>query len=216
MNNKREYKYEVVLSCEKENYEELHANLLMNFDAIWCCHDRDVYETDVYDDENNVIHNAGDLKYKHVHYLIKLKTAKTISAVAKIIDCKESDVSYIKSFKGALKYLIHYRCDDKYEYDVMDVKSNNDKLLSMFKKEIDVSLDMDDRVVPIFQYIDECEYLTFKQLVQYIYSSRQWNTFRANIGIYIKYLDEHNECYKSQSYSILNSCVKANKHRKKS
>lgn len=205
MNNKRCYTWEIVLPNEAENYLDMHTNLILNFDAIWCTQDKDIYDDDVFDENMNLLHKAGDLKYTHTHYLIKLKTAKTLSAVAKIVKCKDTDVNYIKkTFDSALVYLVHFNCDDKYQYDPSDVQSNCDKLLSRFHKLIDNKKEMDDRVIPLFDFIDESEYLTFKQLVQYVYSTRQWNTFRANIGIYTRYLDEHNQMYDSQAYSLLN------------
>jgi len=102
--SKREYKYEIVLDTRKGEYQQQLANIITNFDTVYCTHDKDVYEDDVLDELGTVIHKAGDIKYKHTHFIIKMQYAKSISAVAKLVECKDTDIERIKNMNSALKY----------------------------------------------------------------------------------------------------------------
>lgn len=193
MNNKREYKYEVVLSNNSELYDKQLYNIITNFDTVYCVHDKDVYEEDVYDTDMNLLHKAGNPKYKHTHFLIKMKYSKTISAVAKIIECKESDIELIKNFNSALKYLIHYKDDNKFNYDVQEVKYNNEKLYKRFRELIYDDLEEDDKVVPLIDYIVNFNgLLDFEVFIRYVYTTRNWSVYRRNASTFIRLVDSHN------------------------
>lgn len=195
MNNKREYKYEVVLPVDTDNYQDQLKNIITSFDAIYCTHDKDVYVDDVIVNDE-LIHKAGDIKYKHTHFIIKFKTAKTISAVAKIIGCKETDIERIKNLNSALKYLIHYKDDNKYNYSINDVKYNSDILYKRFRELIFDDLDEEDKILPLIDYISSYKSaLDLNTFVRFVILNRQWSVYRRNASTFIKLIEEHNYIY---------------------
>lgn len=91
----------------------------------YCLHDKDINEN-------------GEFKKAHYHLIVKLDNA---IAIDKIINCLSNDdnikialqnnISIVKSFKGACRYLIHYDNKEKYQYNLNDIVSN-DKNLSYY------------------------------------------------------------------------------------
>ena len=192
MESKREYKYEIVLRNDDEKYQEQLQNIITSFNTIYCVHDKDIYDDDLIIDDQ-LLHKAGDQKYKHTHFIIKLKYAKTISSVAKIVGCKETDVQRIKNFNSALKYLIHYKDDSKFNYDYREVKYNNEELYKRFRELIFNDLEEDDKVLPLIDYIVTSKHpIYFEQFIYYVQSTRQWSVYRRNASTFIKLLDDHN------------------------
>lgn len=190
----RRRQYEIVLPMENMNeYERMKENILINFRCLYAIHDKDFYDKDIYDDKGNLIHKDGDDKYLHTHFFIDMDNAKTISAVAKIVKCKETDIEYIKSYKGAIGYLIHHKLKNKYNYPKEIVQYNDEKLYKEFLDIVRDDLEEDDKVIPLIEYINEFEgILTFALFLRYVYSTRQWSTYRRNASTFIKLIDEHN------------------------
>ncbi len=192
--NSRRRQYEIVLSMEDmRTFETQKQNILDNFRCLYAKHDNDYYNKDVYDENDVLIHQDGDKKYLHTHFFIDMDNAKTISAVAKIVKCKESDIEYIKSYKGAQGYLIHHNLKDKYNYPKEIVQHNNEKLYKEFLKVVSDDEDEDDKVIPLIEYINNFEgILYFAVFLRYVYTTRQWSVYRRNSSTFIKLIDEHN------------------------
>ncbi|MCX4364265.1 MAG: hypothetical protein OSJ70_00640 [Bacilli bacterium] len=190
----RRRQYEIVLPMEDmELFELQKQNILENFSCLYAKHDHDFYTKDVYDDDGNLIHQDGDDKYLHTHFFIDMVNAKSISAVSKIVKCKETDIQFIKTRNGAIKYLIHYNLKDKYNYSKEIVQHNNIKLYKEFEKLVQDELEEDDKVIPLIEYINEFEgMLYFAVFLRYVYTTRQWSTYRRNASTFIKLIDEHN------------------------
>lgn len=189
----REYQYEVVLFHDTDYYDECNQYILLNMNCIYIVHDKDIYEEDFYDDEGNLLYESGTPKNKHTHYIIKFKNGKSITAVSKLIGCNVNDVEYIDSMTKALKYLIHYKYDNKYNYSELEVKFTDEKLYKRFRELIFDDLEEDDKVQPLIEYIvnfnGAIEFVTF---LRYVYTTRQWSTYRRNVSTFIKLIDEHN------------------------
>lgn len=194
MAEKRRRQYEIVLSMENMGvFEVQKQNILDNFKCLYAKHDNDYYDKDVYDENDVLIHVDGDKKYLHTHFFIDMDNAKTISAVAKIVKCKESDIQFIKSYDGAIKYLIHHGKTNKYNYSKEIVQHNDEKLYKKFLKLVDDDLEEDDKVIPLIEYINNFEgILYFAVFLRYVYTTRQWSVYRRNSSTFIKLLEEHN------------------------
>ena len=181
MNNKRFYNFILVIYEDDELFKQQFANLQINYSSIYICHDKDVDE-------------EGELKKKHYHFIVKLKNAKTISALSKDTLVSENMIEPIKkSFDGSLRYLIHFGRDDKYQYSVDEVKSLDDSLYRRFLKAVNIDMSEEDKVASIEEFIDNSGcYLTLKQLGAYVRKINKWDAFRRNITYFRAILDEHN------------------------
>lgn len=182
MNNKRFYNFIIVIYEDDENFKLQYANLTINYSSIYIKHDKDVDE------------ETGELKKPHYHFVIKLKNAKTISALAKETLVPENLIEPIKkSFDGSLRYLIHFGRDDKYQYDVSEVKSFDDKLLARFNKCVNVELSEEDKVQSIEDFINSfTSILEMNILGAYVRKIGKWDAFRRNISYFKIILEEHN------------------------
>lgn len=80
----------------------------------------------------------GELVKPHYHLLIKLENAICIDNIIKSLvnergsyDAIKNDFSIVKSFKGCVRYLIHYDDKNKFHYDLSDIVCN-DKNVSYY------------------------------------------------------------------------------------
>lgn len=194
MNNKRFYNFTCVIYEDDKRFNEQFVNLKMNYDCIYIRHDKDLYDEDLYDDEKNLIHQAGDTKKPHYHFVIKLKNAKTISAIANACNIDEHMIEPVKrSFDGALRYLIHYNYDNKYQYSPDEVESLNEKLLVKFKKLIYDDMSEEEQTEKIEDFLKNAtQRVKLSQLGAYARHIGQWSCFRRNMSYFKAVLDEYN------------------------
>ena len=181
MENKRNYNYLCVIYEDDENFDNQMFNLQQESEVIYIRHDKDVTE-------------EGEEKKPHYHFVIKLKTACTISALSKRVGVAENMIEPIKkSFNGSLKYLIHFKDDNKYNYDVDEVKSNSDKLMKRFKELVADEVPGGDHVMTIQDYIDsQCDYIKMRDLGRYANSIGVWNYFMRYYSYIRDIVSEHN------------------------
>lgn len=156
-------------------------SLLQEGKCAYIRHDKDL------DDE-------GKLKKPHYHIVLNRKDACTISSLSKRNNVEEHMIEPIKkSFNGALKYLIHYNCNDKYEYEVEDVKFNDLTLERKFLDLVNKEIPEVEKVMSIQDFIESCnDYIDIGVLGRYVQKINQWDAFRRNITYFIKLLDSHN------------------------
>lgn len=181
MNNKRFYNFIVVIYEDDEDFKQQYANLTINFRSIWIRHDKDVDE-------------EGNDKKPHYHFIVKLKNAKTISSFAKDILVSPNMIEPVKkSFDGSLRYLVHFGYDDKYQYDPLEVKSFDDKLLNRFNKCLNLEISEEDKVESIEEFIHNSgNYVEMNHLGAYVRKIGKWDAFRRNMTYFKIILEEHN------------------------
>lgn len=191
MNNKRNYNYLCVIYEDDSKFKTQFDALLELKDVIYIKHDQDVSDD-------------GEPKKPHYHFVIKLKTACTISALSKKIDVAENMIEPIKkSFNGSLKYLIHFKDDNKYNYDADDVKSNSEKLLKRFKELVQDEIPGGDHVMSIQDYIDiQTDYVKMRDLGRYANSIGVWNYFMRYYAYIRDIVNEHNAEISCKRYHI--------------
>ena len=183
------YNFIIIIYKSEKEFKKQFKTLSEEKSAIWIEHTKDL------DDE-------GHKKKAHYHFILKLSNACTISALAKRIGVKDNMIEPIKkSFNGALKYLIHFGYDTKYQYDIEDVKSNSDKLLKKFKDVINVEEPEVDKVIAIQDYIESfTDYIDIGVLGRYVQKINKWDAFRRNMMYFIKLVDIHNGQINSKRY----------------
>lgn len=127
-----------------------------------CCHNKDVDK-------------KGELKKEHYHLLVKLDNAISINNIIKLLDNEPNiqnaivnNLSVVRSFKGAVRYLIHYDNNDKFRYNLKDIITNDKNVSYYFN---------DNTIVDNFQLItnlikDNC-LNSMRQLVYFCVENNQ-------------------------------------------
>ena len=191
--DKRKYSYDLVIYEDDPLFETQYKSLTSMDNAIWIRHDKDMWLETVYDEDGNVKYEAGSYKKPHYHFLVKFKNGVALSALAKRVSCAENQISYVKNFNGALKYLIHYGYDEKYQYSVEEVQSNSENLKLRFE-----TLILDDtpevrKVQKIQEMIETYDgYVDLGILGKSVQKANIWDAFRRNLTYFIRLVDNHN------------------------
>lgn len=182
MDNKRFYSFTIVIYEDDPLFKSQFENLLNEGENLYIRHDNDVND------------ETGELKKPHYHYVIRLKSACTIKALAKRTEVQEHMIEPVKkSFNGSLKYLIHYGQDNKYQYSIDEVKGNSDRLLRKFSDLVNTDIPEVEKVMSIQTYIENYYgLLTMAMLGRYVQKINQWDAFRRNITYFSRILEEHN------------------------
>lgn len=189
----RRYKYEVVIYEDDPLFKEQYEALTVVNSAIWVKHDKDIFTDDVLNDDGSIKYNAGDLKKAHYHFLLKFKNGTAISAVAKKVKVNKNQVQIIKNFNSALKYLIHFGQDEKYQYSMDDVSSNSDNLMTMFKELIISDIPEVKKVQQIQEMIETFEgYIELGILGKSVQKANIWDAFRRNMTYFLRLVDLQN------------------------
>jgi len=189
MNNKRNYNYLCVIYEDDANFDNQMFELMQLNEVIYIRHDKDLTD-------------EGEEKKPHYHFVIKLKTACTLSALSKRVGVAENMIEPIKkSFNGSLKYLIHFKDDNKYQYDAEEVKSNSDKLLRKFKDLVADEEAEVEKVISIQDYIESInDYIDLGMLGRYVQKINKWDAFRRNMMYFCKLIDNHNAKISAMRY----------------
>lgn len=128
--------------------------------AVSPIHDRDVDED-------------GALKKRHYHLLLAYSSATTLSNIRGWFNAcgmPESELHSVRvcaSGVGYYRYLTHKDNPEKVQYDDKDVRIFND-YNEIFKKFSNTESDRIDKLVRIFQIVDELNTISFHNLIQYL------------------------------------------------
>lgn len=194
MEKKRNYNYMFVLYEDDLNFDTQVFNVCQEVgEYCYIRHDKDIYDKDVLNEDGSIKYKAGDYKKPHVHYVLRLKNPSTPSALAKRVGIDENDVEIIKkSFNGALKYLIHFNMENKYQYEKEEVKGT-DKLLRKFLDLVSEDTSEVQKVSDIQDYIESFDdYVDLAILGRYVQKINMWDAFRRNMMYFCKIVDNHN------------------------
>ncbi len=88
--------------------------------------------------QNEVNNITGEFKKNHYHLLIKLDNAISVEKLLKALSNELNfvsllkDFSIVKSFKGAVRYLIHYDNKEKQQYNLNEIITNDRNLSYYF------------------------------------------------------------------------------------
>ena len=98
--------------------------------AVSTLHDRDRFDSDTYDENNTLVHRAGDLKKAHYHFFIKFAGGTTWKTVHDRIAepfglVLDQNPSKCLAFSEAiaLRYFLHLDDPDKFQYGLSELDS---------------------------------------------------------------------------------------------
>lgn len=192
---------------DDENFDNQMFNLMLENEVLYARHDKDIWLEDVYEDDGTTIkYHSGDLKKPHVHYVVKFKNPCTLTAFAKRIQVQPNSVEYVdKSLNSCITYLIHFRLDDKYQYDASIVESNSNAFLNRFLKLVNEEVSEVDKVESIESFLDGInDYIDMKILGKHVRKINSWDAFRRNYSYFRDIVNSHNAKISSQLYNMNN------------
>ena len=115
----------------------------------------------------------GSPKKAHYHLLLAYSSATTLNNIRswlKICGMPESDLHSVRvcaSAVGYFRYLTHKDNPQKAQYADKDIRIFND-FDEIFKKFANTESDKIDKLVRIFQIVDELKTISFHDLIQYL------------------------------------------------
>lgn len=124
-----------------------------------------IHDRDVEDD--------GRPKKPHYHLLLAYSSATTLNNIRGWVnacglpECELHSVRVCASGVGYYRYLTHKDNPEKAQYDDKDIRVFND-FDEVFKKFSNTESDKIDKLVHIFQLVDELNTISFHNLIQYL------------------------------------------------
>lgn len=171
---KQDYKFLGVIYPDSESYNYFQVeSAIKEYFSKWafCVHDSDIDET-------------GAPVKTHVHWVGVKKSGDgkhcpvPISTVSEKIGLEEHEIEFAKSERAAIRYLIHADDEDKYQYEITQIKCNF-SLLKYFK---DRSAAMKSKI--IYDYIKRERPSCMSQVVDYVLDNNLYAEFRRGFAIW--------------------------------
>lgn len=156
-----------VVYPDSESYDcqEVLDRLKIVFDEwAYITHDMDVDE-------------QGELKKAHIHWVGKRSPAPA-STVANGLGLQAHEIELVKSWKYAVRYLIHMDHPDKYQYDPKSVVSNFD-CQAVFAEKNDSM-----KSKKIYDYIMMNPSVELEGLLQWCFENDLWGTFKSQWALW--------------------------------
>ncbi len=167
-----------------------HVKALENIKRLcenyaYILHDKDCYK------------DTDDIKKEHIHVVVKFPNKRYRSAVAKDFGLEERFLEGCKLESG-LRYLLHLDDEDKYRYDVSEVKGT---LLPYLHKILNsMGKDEGERASDLFKLIDSTTTaIKISDFSKYCAVNGYWDLYRRSSTIFRDYIREHNQEFYIQS-----------------
>lgn len=170
---KKYYTYAMVLYKETESYD---YNEVIK------------YIENNYENYAYIVHDRDDKKI-HTHVLVHFKNKRYATAISKELGVP---INYIEKANliPYLRYLIHFDDEDKFQYNVDDVRGPMKKQLISI---LDPKLDEVEQVSIISSFIFEnSDYLSHTSLLQYVLRVKCYSAYRRNFALFNQLILEHN------------------------
>lgn len=131
--------FQLILYPKTEIYDtkEILRNLKSYKKWAYILHDKDLKHDD-------------ECKKEHIHFLLHLDNAMTIDALSKKIGVPKNYIQNVRNERSCVRYLIHIDDDDKYLYDINNIKVSGQ--YERYVKKCFDDLETDDIIISnIFQ-----------------------------------------------------------------
>lgn len=195
MNDLQAKRFEIIFYNDSD--VELFCNVLQHNYSIhyaYLKHDLDV------------LPDTGELKKMHIHFMFELLDKDKIKASTLINLAKSVNVelnlnqfAYIKQWKYAIRYLIHFDDKNKFQYCILDINSNFD-FMPFFKS----ALDETNSIKIIINHIKEMTFdlerkITISDLLDWVLENGLFSYYRRCYNLIKDYCES---CYLSYLSSL--------------
>lgn len=169
--------YEVICFTNNELHRSTINTLLADRRCVGVLHDRDKEDD-------------GSIKSPHYHILIRFDKPTTIGSVEKIIPNHPSNlIQFVKSFKGACRYLLHLDNPEKAQYTIDELVGN----VQIAKRHCRTDDIEEVEILKIVDYIhSKKEYLLYYEVLQWCCEEHLYSTYRRNAYTINKIIDQKN------------------------
>ena len=174
-------KFCILLYQDTESYDTAEIlDFIMGNIMTWnyILHDMDEkeYKSDEFPDD----YEEGDGIHKkaHIHVVVRTKNGHTLTAFAKLLGIDSRFIQVCTSYRSAVRYLIHADDSDKYQYNMLDICSNDPVLQAYFPRYKPTEAEI------ISQYVEMIKFgAIMPELIRFAIDSETWGYFRLNYTI---------------------------------
>lgn len=131
-------------------------------------------------------------KKDHVHLLLSIDNARTISSISKRLDIPINLIQPVKSLRASCRYLIHKDSEDKFQYDLSDVIVS-DSFKNKYYGAFDDLLSDDEIMANIYNF---CKELKYDNPTDYLENLIQLTLYVEKNGWFRVYKKIENVCQK--------------------
>lgn len=142
----------------------------------------------------------GQLKKSHTHIVLKFSNYKWKNALAKELNITPNYLQKCKNFEKALKYLIHFEDEDKFQYDISLVKGDLKKKLKNYLR--DNTLTESEKVLQLIDFINEYDKkLSLSDFIRICCQLNLYDVYRRSQFTFNKLIEQHNfEIWEKNQY----------------
>lgn len=152
----------------------------------------DVFEEWAYITHDMDTDENGEVKKPHIHWVGKLANAALLSTVAggHKLGVPENSVEYCRSWKAAVRYLVHKDSPEKFQYSTDLVHSNFEIGPVLDRAQCEIV-----KVKMIRQYILDTQCTSATQLLDWCIENNCWSEYRRSFAIWSCIMREVKEVY---------------------
>lgn len=142
-------------------------------------------------EHNQDIDENGQLKKSHVHIVLKFVNYKWRMSLSKELGIKPNYIEKCRNLEKALKYLIHFDNEEKFQYDINlvhgDLKS---KLQNYIRNK---NLSESEKVLQLIDFINEYDKkLSLSDFIRICCQLNMYDVYRRSQFSFNKIIEEHN------------------------
>ena len=137
---------------------------------------------------------TGEIKKAHWHVVLSLgnsASGRYASGIAKELGITENYVQICKNKKGSLRYLLHIDDNEKYQYNIDEVKGclKAELVKTMADEESECV-----KVSILIEYIEKStKKISVMEFSKFCVKTGYWDVFRRSSSIFLKMIDDHNQ-----------------------
>ncbi len=169
MSSYQDKKWELKLYPDANNYD-CNAVLLaaQQYFDFWAyiLHDQDFKED-------------GSPDKPHYHFYGKSNKKLTLQGIAYQLQVPDSSIQYVKTWKGAMRYLTHIDYPEKHVYSLDEVFSN-----FSVEKYYRVEFEDQDQANMIFEFIMSTDKVSPSIVAEWVFHNGCWSTYRRGYAVF--------------------------------
>ena len=142
-------------------------------------------------EHNQDINENGEIKKSHTHIVLKFSNYKWKNSLSKELGVAPNYIEKCRNLEKALKYLIHFDNEEKFQYDIDLVHGDlKAKLRNYIRNK---SLSESEKVLQLIEFINEYDKnLKLSEFIQICCQLNMYDIYRRSQFTFNKLIEEHN------------------------